>query len=296
MVAVRGGVCAPQQGALAHAYPGRVGTTHAKKHDEDRMPTTTNNSDRGLPSTRGPGELADAVRSWAESPAGLAVSRAPQARYFDSTMKMLPGVTLPLRSMLVTGATAQDRQLLISPVATSQEAAEIGPGPLSLIAPSLLHHVHLQTAIEHYRPVTLWGPPGLAEHRPSLAPMLVFGRDPWPYEDLLSYVVVEGAPRRNEVVFFHRPSKTVYTADLFFNVQHAGLLSSLPLRMMGVYQRFGMAKLWKRWVTDREAFGRSIEQILQWDFDRVVMAHGEPLEHDAHDRCEIALRELALID
>jgi len=263
------------------------------------MTTPSNNSDRGLPiRPRGTGsDLADAVRSWTEAAPPPRTSVEPAPRCFESTLQMLPGVTLPLRSMLVGGTGSQDRQLLISPVATRDEQAALGTGPLTLVAPSLLHHLHLQTAIERYRPVTLWGPPGLAEKQPTLAPMLTFGRDPWPYDEQLSYVVVEGAPRRNEVVLFHRPSRTIYTADLFFNIQQPqGLLSSIPLRMMGVYRRFGASKLWKRWVTDRAAFGRSIDQILAWDFERVVMAHGDPLEDDAHDRCEIALRELALID
>ena len=265
------------------------------------MTTSSNNSDRGLPiQPRGAdatgSNLADAVRAWIESPAAASRSGV-EPRYFASTLNMLPGVTLPLRSMLVGGVGAQDRQLLISPVATHAEQAALGAGPLTLLAPSLLHHLQLQPAIERYRPVALWGPPGLAEKKPNLAPMLTFGRDPWPYDDLLSYVVVEGAPRRNEVVFFHRPSRTIYTADLFFNLQQPqGLLRSIPLRLMGVYRRFGVSKLWKRWVTDRAAFGRSLDQILAWDFDRVVMSHGDPLDEHAHDRCEIALRELALID
>ncbi|HEY0194712.1 MAG TPA: hypothetical protein VGC42_26550 [Kofleriaceae bacterium] len=205
-------------------------------------------------------------------------------------------MTIPVRSMLVD-ETASGGQILISPVATRHEAAEVGTGPVTLVAPSLLHHVHMQEAIERYRPLTMWGPAGLAEKKPALAPMLTFDRDAWPYDDVLSYVVVEGAPRRNEVVFFHRPSKTIYTADLFFNIQQSeGLLSSIPLRLMGIYRRFGMPKMWKHWVVDRAAFGRSIDKILAWDFDRVVMAHGEPLDQDAHDRCEIALRELSLID
>jgi hypothetical protein len=213
--------------------------------------------------------------------------------YFDSKLTLLPGVTIPLRSMLVA---ASEHQFLISPVGTPEEAAQIGAPPLTLIAPSLLHHRHLPAAIERYRPVALWGPPGLAERRPELGRMYMFGIDAWPYADQLEFVLVGGAPRCSEVVFFHRVSRTIYTADLFFNIREPeGFLTPLTFRMMGIHRRFAAAKMWRRWVTDRGAFARSIDKILAWDFDRIVVAHGDVVDQHARVQFEAALRELGLI-
>lgn len=219
-----------------------------------------------------------------------AVSRT---HYCDSKLKLLPGVTIPLRSMLVAG---DQQQILISPVATPEEAAFAGTMPTVLVSPSLLHHRCLDAALSRYRPVALWGPPGLAEKKPELMPVHVFGLDSWPYDALLEYVVVEGAPRRNEVVFFHRESRTIYTADLFFNIREPeGFLAPLAFRAMGIHRRFAAARMWRRWVTDRAAFAASIDEILAWDFDRIVVAHGEAVVHDAREQFEAALRELDLI-
>jgi hypothetical protein len=255
--------------------------------------TTTNTSDR---SSRGTAEASRA--SLAPSAIDLARSVDPrlgsQAQCFGSKLKILPGVTIPLRSMLVTSA---EHELLISPVGTPEEASHLGAAPLTLIAPSLLHHIHLAATIERFRPVALWAPPGLAHKHPELGPIHVFGVDAWPHGDLVDVVVIEGAPVRNEVVFFHRASKTIYTADLFFNIRHPeGFLTSMALRFMGLYGRFAAAKQWRHWVKDRAAFTRSIEAVLAWDFERIVMAHGEPVDDHAHDRFEIALRELQLLD
>lgn len=234
-----------------------------------------------------------AGRSSTRAPGVSARTRAA-ASYFESTLHMFPGLNLPLRSMLVAGV---GRQFLISPVATAEEASQIGSEPLLLLAPSLLHHLHIQRAIERYRPVALWAPPGFAEKKPELGPVHTFGVDAWPYDAQLAFVVVEGAPRRNEVVFFHRPSRTIYTADLLFNLQQpTGWLSSIALRVMGVHGRLAAARMWRHWVTDRAAFSRSIEHILAWDFERIVMAHGTPVEDHAHERFEIALHELNLIE
>lgn len=219
---------------------------------------------------------------------------ASRLHTFDAKLKLLPGVTIPLRSLLVTSA---EHELLISPVGTAEEASHLGTAPLTLIAPSLLHHLHLGATIERVRPLALWAPPGLAAKHPELGPMHVFGVDPWPHANLLDAVVIEGAPVRNEVVFFHAPSKTIYTADLFFNIREPeGLLTPLAFRAMGIHRRFAAARPWRRWVIDRAAFTRSIEQVLAWDFERIVMAHGDTLEVNARERFEIALRELQLLE
>lgn len=220
-------------------------------------------------------------------------SAASRAYTFDAKLRLLPGVTIPLRSMLVADG---ERQILVSPVATADEAALAGTVPLTLVAPSLLHHRHLEPALERYHPVALWGPPGLADKKPELVPLHVFGVDPWPHGELLDFVLVEGAPKRNEVVLFHRDSRTIYTADLFFHIcEPEGFLTPITFRMMDIHRRFAMAKTWRRWVTDRDAFARSIDRILAWDFDRIVVAHGETVDHHARERFEAALRERELL-
>lgn len=256
------------------------------------MTTPTNRFDRGRAGAgRAPGDPR------AQAPSSSVFSRrwsiGSQTFCFDSKLRLLPGLTIPLRSMLVA---TREQQLLISPVCTAEEASQIGVEPLALIAPSLLHHRHLAAAIERYRPVALWGPPGLAERKPELGRVYMFGIDAWPYDDQLEFVVIEGAPKRNEVVLFHRASRTIYTADLFFHIREPeGRLAPLAFRMMGIHRRFAAARMWRRWITDRTAFTRSIDEILAWDFERIVIAHGDVVEHDARARFVAALRERHLI-
>lgn len=211
------------------------------------------------------------------------------ARYFDSELAMLPGVKVPLRSMLVNDGS---EKILISPVATSEEHAAIGEDLTTLVVPDLLHHKYLADAIHRYQPATLWAPPGFTDKVPDFAPVRVFGMDTWPHYNALDYVLLEGAPRKNEVVFFHRTSRTLYAADLFFNIREPkGWLTPVTFRMMGVYKRFAVAKIMKRWIKDPAAFRRSIAKMLEWDFERIVVAHGEPVDRDARELAVRALRE-----
>ena len=88
---------------------------------------------------------------------------------------------------------------------------------------------------------------------------------------------VEGAPWVNEVAFLHRPSKTLVVTDLVFNVHGARGLSPLVFRMVGAWKKLAQSRLFRSQVKDREAFAAAGRQILDWDFDAVLMAHGEPV-------------------
>jgi hypothetical protein len=49
------------------------------------------------------------------------------------------------------------------------------------------------------------------------------------------------------------------------------------------YGSFGPSKLDPWLIRDRDAARQSLERILTWDFDRVVVAHGDVLESGGHE-------------
>ena len=53
---------------------------------------------------------------------------------------------------------------------------------------------------------------------------------------------------------------------------------SLILRMAGTYGRVGTSRLFRMFIKDRPAFRASLDRVLQWDFDRVVVGHGDVVE------------------
>ena len=81
------------------------------------------------------------------------------------------------------------------------------------------------------------------------------------------------------MVFFHRPSATLIASDLAFHIGASSpALTRLVFRLGGAYEKLAPTLLERMLVRDREAFRRSLERILEWPFDRVVVAHGEVLE------------------
>lgn len=209
-------------------------------------------------------------------------------RFFDGKLRLLPGVTIPVRSMFIDGPT----KILVSPIGTPEEAEGVGTSLTALVSPTLLHHLHLDGARTRFHPAAIWGPSGLAEKKPVLGAVRAFGDDPWPYAHELDLARIEGAPGHEEVAFFHRASKTLFVADLFFNIRgDAGFLTPLTFRMMGIYRHFAMAKMWRHWVKDRAAFQRSLDKLLGWDFDRVVVSHGDIVTENARATVTTALAE-----
>jgi hypothetical protein len=120
--------------------------------------------------------------------------------------------------------------------------------------------------------------------RPHKRPDLVFAavlgdEPPEQWSDEVGQVFFRGRPYENEVVFYHRASRTLILCDLAFNFGSGTALSTrLVMKLLRSYGRFGPSKLDPFLIRDRRAARESLERILAWDFDRVVVAHGEILE------------------
>lgn len=99
----------------------------------------------------------------------------------------------------------------------------------------------------------------------------------------LEFIELGGMPKIQEHVFFHPASRTLVITDLLFHLPED--MSSWTrgfLRVAsGIRQYPGMSRLFRFAIKDRAAFQRSLDQIFDWNFDRVVVGHGVPIEKDA---------------
>jgi hypothetical protein len=102
---------------------------------------------------------------------------------------------------------------------------------------------------------------------------------------VLDQALVQGAPSLNEVVFLHRPSRTLLCLDLCFHVRPPrNLVTQLFMRLNGAWDRFGPSRIFRyAIVKDRRALRASLDRVLAWDFDRVSVAHGDVLERGGRD-------------
>jgi hypothetical protein len=164
-------------------------------------------------------------------------------------------------------------------------AGHLGRGAASAFLRNRVHHLYAGKVAEAYPEARLWVGPGLERKRPDLVFDAVLGDEaPAEWKDQLDQVFFRGRPYENEVVFLHRASRTLILCDLAFNFgPRAAAPTRLLMRLLRSYGRFGPSKLDPLLIRDRRAARQSLERILGWDFDRVVVAHGDVLESGGHE-------------
>jgi len=175
------------------------------------------------------------------------------------------------------------------PLDSQTRAAVDAIGPVRwLVGPNKLHHFYLGDWARAYPAAAVCGAPGLPEKRRDLRfHHELAGEAPPPWGDDVPLRGFGGAPVLNEVVFYHPRSRTLIFTDLSFNVP-ARRDAPLFFRLVGVVGRFGPSRMVRLAIRDRKAARASLERILDWEFDRVIVSHGEVLEHDGRAAVEKA--------
>ena len=101
------------------------------------------------------------------------------------------------------------------------------------------------------------------------------------WQESLAQHLVHGMPRFNEVVFLHRASRSLIITDIAMNFgPDSGWLLKLVMSLNGGVGRFGPTGFCKSMMKDRAAVRASLDTILTWDFDRIIVGHGRNVETD----------------
>lgn len=206
---------------------------------------------------------------------------------------------------LSTGSLA-----VFSPVSLTPEVRakvdSLGGNVRYIAAPDLEHHLHISTWKEAFPQASILAPQGLYEKRQASkqyhdSPFEhVFKKnvpqsisEEFDAEFDTEYVYGHGS---RELVFLHRPSRTVIEADLLFNLpaheQYSRAEDGNPLNfwskmVLPLLSTSGSATGQRRFAwyilsaKDRTAFTASMKRIGGWDFDRLIPCHGDVIETGA---------------
>lgn len=201
---------------------------------------------------------------------------------------------------------------VFSPVALTPEVKtklqEMGNDLKYMIAPDLEHHIYLGDWAEAFPGAKIVGPEGLKEKRAkdsSMKPLPIIEypsaqkstfRIDSTFDGEFEHEFVDVHPNK-ELVFFHKPSKTLIEADLLFNLpateQYSraggGADSGIMTRIFGAMQHTrGEAMAQRRFLwnlasrADRPRFNDSMQRINSWDFTRIIPCHGESSRGRSH--------------
>jgi len=205
----------------------------------------------------------------------------------DHPLRMPGGIEIGTRSTLVQ--LPDDSLLLHSPGPMSESQCEqvraLGTGRVStLVAPNAFHHLFLEDAVRAFPDASLHAVPRVQARYPALSAQRLGETPDAVWGGVLEQVAIGGAPRLDEVVFFHRTSRTVLLVDLCFNMRHAAnWLTGVFLRIAGAYDCFGPSRLARSMIRDKAAVRSSVDRILAWNFDRAVVTHGDVVETGARE-------------
>jgi hypothetical protein len=152
-----------------------------------------------------------------------------------------------------------------------------------LVSPNKLHHLYLAEWKRAYPDAMLWGPASTIKRHDDLA----FGpplRDAPPREwgPDLDQAWFHGSFAMDEIVFFHRPSRTAIFADLIeafsdtFLEKHWSWWQRPLARLDGITAHCPHAPLeWRLSFIKRAAARAARAKVLAWAPERAIMAHGD---------------------
>jgi hypothetical protein len=210
----------------------------------------------------------------------------------ESEVKMPGGVRMSTRMTILR--LSNGKLLVHSPIRLDDalvKAIDALGEVAYIVSPNRMHHLFFGPSAERWPGAKTFGPPGLAEKVPTLRiDEVLTDTAPSVWADELEQVVVQGAPKMSEVVMFHKPTRTLVVSDLFFNIVHPpNLATKVVLTLMGTRGKLAKSRGWKLMTEDKTAFKASVRKVMAWDFDRLVMAHGEVVEKNAGERARVAM-------
>ena len=169
-----------------------------------------------------------------------------------------------------------------SPIALTREltAAVTAIGPVGyIVSPNKLHHLFLREWKEHWPDARLYAAPGLASKMKQIQFDAELGDHPdssWMID--IDQVAFRGSLFMEEVVFFHRASRTAIFGDLIQRFPEAAArgLKGFIMRIDGLVGPQGSTpRDWRLSFLSRAAAREARRTVLAWKPERLLIAHGE---------------------
>ena len=186
-----------------------------------------------------------------------------------------------------------------SPVALTPEleAAVEAVGPVrNIVSPNKIHHLFLTEWAKRWPDANIYALPGLAQRKPELRIDKELTDTPEPdWEEDIDQVIFHGSFLMEEVVFFHRPSRTAIVCDLVQRHSEERMTGwkGMLMRLDGLVGEHGSTpREWRASFLRRSATLKARDELLGWSPEKLIIAHGECARHDA---TEILSRALAWI-
>ncbi len=204
---------------------------------------------------------------------------------------------------LASGSLAVFSPVALTPEVKSKVSAM---GTLKyIVAPDFEHHIFLSPWAKEYPQAEVIGMEGLPEKREADPDTkgTTFGHVFTPgnkrdmriskeFDEEFDYEYIH-SHQNKELVFVHKPSRTLIEADVIFNLPATEQFSrtgvnansGILTKIFGSIMNTRGNAIWQQrflWYAaggkDRKGFAESVAMIKKWDFDRIIPCHGDVIE------------------
>ena len=198
------------------------------------------------------------------------------------------GLKVPFPTRMTLLRLPGDRLFVHSPTALTPdlrtEVEKLGR-PCWLVAPNRIHYWWMPEWHKAFPEATVYLAPRVREQAGTRidVPSEPLDRDHgYPWDDTIATLPVAGS-YMTEVVFFHRPSRTLVLADLIEDFE-ARTLDAWWMRMLvrlgGALDPHGSMPRDMRLTYARDTLRKTLATMLSWQPERVVLAHGRWYDRD----------------
>jgi hypothetical protein len=167
-----------------------------------------------------------------------------------------------------------------------------------LVAPNAAHWMHIGAWQRAYPDATTWAAPGLRDRKAVRRSGVRLDADladapPDAWAEEIGQLVVPGGAGFREVVFLHRPTRTLVLTDLVDNLEgdRLPLATRLFAGMAGALAPNGRAPIYLRMVVNlrRCEAAAAAARAIAWEPERVIFAHGRWFDRDGAARLRRSL-------
>ena len=171
-----------------------------------------------------------------------------------------------------------------------------------IIAPGTYHYFHVQSCQKAFPNAKTYICPGIEKKRPDIEYDGMLSDIPLEeWSDDFDQVLIKGNRLIWEVAFLHKPSKTLVLVDL---IEYIGDKTEGTDWVLRFWWKYVMC-MWNKpkpapeyqmgWMRRQRNETRDcLNKILsdEWDFDKLIIAHGDLVEHDAKAVARTAWKNL----
>ncbi|MCP4954517.1 MAG: DUF4336 domain-containing protein [Photobacterium aquimaris] len=152
-----------------------------------------------------------------------------------------------------------------------------------VVTPNKSHHRSLSDWWLAYPQAYFYAPPGLIHKRSDLTFDDALGnKTPYHWQGQLLQTVIRGSDTMEEIAFCDPHSQTLILGDaLAWMVESRHPLTFAIAVLNGCYFKPAMPWYWRITFQNHTQLRQSIQEILTWPFERIILSHGKVIDNNA---------------